>query len=282
MMRDKIIGLLSMVCLAAIPMLSHADGKVLYEDDHIRFVEVTRSPGATVKADDETLPAVIAVDAPWPEITDTAAAGTLGAKAEPPSGRHYPWCRIEGPQAARSVTVSGKFPQHFYRIEYKRIDGDAYEKNWKTYYPWLVDAKGVAADASMGSKPSADYPYPSTYDPTIAAPANHFVRYEDAQVQLVEVVIRPGEKENMHGHPYSSVFADDGGGFAASILLHNDVLNPKSTNPRGKVGLPASKAAFPQCWAAVPEWPHQVTVTGKVPQHFFRLHFKHVAQGAAP
>jgi hypothetical protein len=267
--------LTSLICLAAIPALCYADGKVLFEDDHIRFVEVTRAPGTAVKVDDETLPAVIAVDAPWPSIADTAEASSIGAKAEPPQGRHFPWCRIEGAHAPHSVTVSGKFPQHFYRIEYKRIDGDDYVKNWKTYYPWLLDGKAtVASSPSAGSTLSAEYPYPAKFDPTVAAPANHFVRYEDAHVQLVEVIIRPGEKENMHGHPYSSVFADDGGGFAAAILLHNDVLNPKSANPRGQVGLPASKQAFPQCWAAVPEWPHQVTVTGQVPQHFFRLHFK--------
>jgi hypothetical protein len=264
-----------------------AADKLLYESDHIRFVEVTRTAGETVTVGDEKLPAVVAVDAAWPKIEienlDAAAAGeSIGTKALPPLGRSYPWCRVEEPHAPYSVKIVGTFPQHFYRIEYKRIDGDAYAENWRTYYPWLAQRNASVASpgasSAAGSKPSADYPYPAKFDPTVAAPANHFVRYEDDHVQLVEVVIRPGEKENMHGHPYSSVFADDGGGFAAAILLHNDVLDPNSINPRGAVGLPPSGKSFPQCWAAVPEWPHQVTVTGKVPQHFYRLHFKYMDQ----
>jgi hypothetical protein len=264
-----------------------AADKVLYESDHIRFVEVTRAAGEIATVDDEKLPAVVAVDAVWPKIQTrnlhaTAARRSVGAKALPPQGRRYPWCRVEEPHAPYSVRVVGTFPQHFYRIEYKRIDGDTYAANWRSYYPWLaqqaVSTANAGASIAAGSRPSADYPYPPKFDPTVAAPANHLVRYEDDHVQLVEVVIRPGEKENMHGHPYSSVFADDGGGFAAAILLHNDVLDPKSINPRGSVGLSPAGNPFPQCWAAVPEWPHQVTVTGEVPQHFYRLHFKYLEQ----
>jgi hypothetical protein len=263
-----------------------AADNVLYESMHIRFVEVTHLPGDKDLVSDERYPAILAVDAVWPttieEPLDTNAVDgeTIGNRATPPLGKAYPWCAVETKPSARTVTVTGTFPQHYYRIEYKRIDGDGYAAKWAHWYPWILDrvrpVKDMGYTPQPGTSYSEDYPYPNLYDPTMAAPANHYVRYEDAHVQLVEVVIRPGEKENMHGHPYSSVFADDGGGFYPPIKLHNDVLNPKSINPRGIAGVAPGNERYPTCYAAIPEWPHAVTVTGKVAQHFYRLHFKYL------
>jgi hypothetical protein len=80
----------------------------------------------------------------------------------------------------------------------------------------------------------------------------------------------------MHGHPYPSVFATDGAGFEPVVVATNEPLDPASGNPRGAVGRAPAGSAYPSCYAAKSEAPHRVTVTGAVPNHFYRLHFKRV------
>jgi hypothetical protein len=254
--------------------------KVLFESPHIRFVEVTHWQGRseTVR---ESLPAVVAVDAMWPALagSHSAQAKGTGGKANPPDGRMYPWCQTQAGLPERTVTVTEPFPQHYYRIDYKRVDGDDYAANWRSWYPWLLSPGRVVADlgkSAAGQPHSNQWPYPIAYDAVSAAPANHSLRYEDDHVQLLEVAIRPGEHENMHGHPYPSVFADDGGGFSPVVESRNERLDPKGGNPRGAMASAPGGAKYPTCYAAVPEGPHSVTVTGKVPNHFYRIHFKRV------
>jgi hypothetical protein len=62
----------------------------------------------------------------------------------------------------------------------------------------------LAAGVSTALRAKGDnrtaWPYAPAMDAPVAAPKNHIVRF-------LEVVIRPGETEYMHGHPYPSVFA---------------------------------------------------------------------------
>ena len=53
-----------------------------------------------------------------------------------------------------------------------------------------------AAESSTG---------PSSYDAVAAAPDNHRVVFENEKVRVLEVTIKPGEKEPFHEHPLSSV-----------------------------------------------------------------------------
>ncbi len=134
----------------------------------------------------------------------------------------------------------------------------------------------------MAPQPGAPYskqwPFPIVYNAVQAAPANHYVRYEDAHVQLVEVVVRPGETENMHGHPFSSVYSNDGAGPTDPVPTGqvNKTLVPGTPPPWGKKGLAPAGSDFPSCLAALPEDPHQVYNPKDVPEHFYRLHFKRI------
>ena len=227
-----VLGLLVAVaaCSQAPPATRAAVRKTLYEDGHIRFVEYTLYPGAnTVGA--ITSPSVMMTDAAWPELTEAAAANALAPASEtdsdtvlPFDNRPYPRCRVESPRVAKVVTVSGDFPQHYYRVEYKRVDGKDYATNWKTWYPdvFALPARVVPDPAlTLKDQPpySKEWPYNIGYSSTTAAPANHTVRFQDAHVELIEVAIRPGETENMHGHPYPSVYADDGGFMPAGAMV---------------------------------------------------------------
>ena len=53
-----------------------------------------------------------------------------------------------------------------------------------------------AAESSTGA---------SSYDAVAAAPDNHRVVFENEKVRVLEVIIKPGEKEPFHEHPLFSV-----------------------------------------------------------------------------
>ena len=48
---------------------------------------------------------------------------------------------------------------------------------------------------------------PSSYDAVAAAPDNHRVVFENEKVRVLEVTIKPGEKEPFHEHPLFSVMS---------------------------------------------------------------------------
>ena len=260
--------------------------KVHYEDGHIRFVEYALYPGPNA-VDAVAYHSVLMTDAAWPEMTEAPATDT-SAKSEtssdtvlPFDNRPYPYCRVDSPRAARVVTVNGDFPQHYYRVEYKRVDGKDYPGNWKTWYPDVFAPPAqVVRDpgVSLNNKEphSKEWPFNIGYSSTTAAPANHTVRYQDDHVELIEVAIRPGETENMHGHPYPSVYADDGGFSPAGAMYKNQSIVTDFTVPWGKLTSPFDAGVYPICFSAIPEPPHQVAVNGGPPQHFYRVHFKRV------
>jgi quercetin dioxygenase-like cupin family protein len=51
----------------------------------------------------------------------------------------------------------------------------------------------------------ADPDWPDSLDAVIAAPANHKVLLENDRVRVLDVTVRPGELENVHGHRWPSV-----------------------------------------------------------------------------
>ncbi len=278
-------SLLAMTACSSARPAHHAAGKTLYEDAHIRFVEYTLQPGSNT-VDAVNVPSVMMTDAEWPETTENATAPASPPQTNsdtvlPFDNRPYPRCRVESPRAAGTVDVKGDFPQHYYRVEYKRIDGKDYAANWQTWYPDVFAPPArVLPDLGASLKDQAPYskewPFNVAYSSTTAAPANHTVRFQDAHIELIEVAIRPGETENMHGHPYPSVYADDGGFAPAGAMYSNKSIVDGFTVPWGKLTTPFEEATYPKCFSAIPEPPHQVTVHSGAPQHFYRVHFKRV------
>jgi hypothetical protein len=271
---------------APAPQAKAAVHKVLYEDGHIRFVEYTLYPGANT-LDALPYPSVMMADAASPPVAEAVgssaspASETNSKTVFPFDHRAYPQCRVESPRVAKVVTVSGDFPQHYYRVEYKRVDGKDYATNWKTWYPEVFAAPThVVPNPGLtlkGKAPLSDaWPYNVGYSSTTAAPANHTVRFQDEHVELIEVAIRPGETENMHGHPYPSVYADDGGFSPAGAQYSNESIVKGFTVPWGELTTPFDAGVYPICFSAIPEPPHRVTVHSGPPQHFYRVHFKRV------
>jgi len=281
--------------------------KVRYEDAHVRLVEVVVRPSETEKMHTDPYALVIASDAVAPaKLKDTANPNAGHGPA--PQGADYPFCETRGAQDLHAITNSDTFPLHYYRIEFKRIDGDAYKTNWQTWYRWMLDPLKPVRDVQPPSdaKPfSQEFPFPIAYDSYIAAPNNHYMRYQDAHVRFLEVTFRAGERENLHGHPYASVFAHDTGGAAGAAAqppatadgplaeagfhrkpdgaprrtsvgdIKLDPNSPLNGQGGGQGPAPAGMQ-WPTCNTMVPQAPHKAYNGNPYPTHFYRIEFKRI------
>lgn len=116
--------------------------KILFENDHVRLLEVTVQPGETENMHGHKYPSVFMMDAPQPRIVNKDLEESQnqphrlgrgrGSQPPPPAeseDTQYPRCRAMTTfQAPHSVANVDKFPQHFYRMEFKKIDGEEIRK----------------------------------------------------------------------------------------------------------------------------------------------------------
>jgi hypothetical protein len=126
--------------------------KVLYEDDHVRVLEVTVEPGEVENMHHPPCVSVFAHDAPMPKFTNrfaddrsvmelgrnlklissdptapaevVAELAQLNAQLEAAMSNGLPMAWSAPPQSTHSVHNLDTFPMHFYRIEFKRLEGD--------------------------------------------------------------------------------------------------------------------------------------------------------------
>lgn len=127
--------------------------KLLYETDHVRLLEVSIRPGETTPMHGHPYPGVYAMDSITGEAPVTvhyldakSALNGQDRSAETRStGMAAPACLSEGPRAPYSMTNTGKLPIHYYRIEFKRIDGDGLKTHWREWYPWMSTLADEAA-----------------------------------------------------------------------------------------------------------------------------------------
>ena len=122
--------------------------------------------------------------------------------------------------------------------------------------------------------------WPESMDSINAAPKNHKVLFENDHVRLLEVVVQPGEIENMHGHKYPSVFMMDApqpktvnknleeGGNDSNRLRQG--RGPQPPPPQAGGEYPTARAM------TTPQPPHQITNIDAFPQHFYRMEFKKI------
>ena len=281
---------------------------VRYEDDHIRLVEVAYLPGVQTEMHGSPYPAVIARDVPEPSTIQTwlepngKLHGEGAGLAPPPLGLDYPVGMTMAPLAPRVVLNDDSFPDHSYRIEFKRLDGDDFHTKWRDWYPWMLEPINVSPnvdprDTARGSLVSELYPFVGESESYIAAPNNHYVRFQDDHVVLLEVVFRPTERENLHGHISSSVFARDTGampsesgrtplpetmvqpptnvpGFNKGGVSGDWKLVPEGINGQGGgTGAPPEGLNQPSCATMGLQWPHAASCSTDWPVHFYRIQF---------
>jgi hypothetical protein len=111
--------------------------RLLFEDDHIRLVEVLVRPGETQHSPADTYATVIASDA-----VETLAPPSKDAHVSPAlAGFPTLHCATTSAIAAGVLHNSSAVPVHYYRIEFKRIDGNGIKTHWREWYPWMATLK---------------------------------------------------------------------------------------------------------------------------------------------
>jgi hypothetical protein len=289
------------------------NNKLLFENDKLRLFEVMIRPGEQEPMNGQPYPSIYFHDDPLPEATqiidvpldpNSGLNGQGAAHGGAPSGLKYPTCEAFAPLAPHEVRNNASFPIHYYRLEFKRLDGSDLGANWKTWYPWMVGPIPAVKNldpAVQGVPFSNDWPYPIAMDSVHAAPNNHKALYVDKHIRLVEVTERPESQENLHGHPYYSVFVQDtmrgpapgslppGPPGAPAIAplgrpgpyhkgedgdYHeaHPAISMRSGRPSGP---PAGMVSL-SCSAASPQELHAHINGGEVPGHFYRLEFLRV------
>jgi hypothetical protein len=111
--------------------------KLLYEDDHIRLIEVTVRPGETSSVAGNPYPAVLALDS-IPGGAPIDLNGQDGGSGPAPPNFTAPSCETSAPQPPHAIHNAGTAPIHFYRIDFKRIDGPELQTKWREWYPWMA------------------------------------------------------------------------------------------------------------------------------------------------
>jgi hypothetical protein len=98
--------------------------KVLFENDHLRLLEVTIHSGEKEPMHGHKYPSVFAYDAPQPSLENEVLEGKKSQVPRTPADTDFPSCRTMGVQAPHSVKITDSFQQHFYRLELKKMDGN--------------------------------------------------------------------------------------------------------------------------------------------------------------
>jgi len=120
--------------------------RVLFENEHVMFLEVANPPGLDVKMHGHPYPSVFARDSGGPSIAidDThldpasAFAGKGWGYGGPPAGLAFPRCMTAPPEGPHKPINRGTVPLHFYRIEFRRLDADGLRSHWREWYPSLL------------------------------------------------------------------------------------------------------------------------------------------------
>ena len=129
-----------------------------------------------------------------------------------------------------------------------------------------VTASSAQPQPTPKYDPNNPASWPDSLDAVIAAPQNHKVVLENERVRVLEVTVRPGEKEPLHMHRWPSVMyvmaEDNIRDYDAEGKLLYDSRTAKTPNK------------FPQTVWMEPQAPHSVHNLSKKPVRLLRVELK--------
>lgn len=111
---------------------------LLYQDAGIRLFEVTVPPHARNAATPTRYPAVLAIDSIRAFDALDAVVGPGAGRSLPPTGLTMPRCMTVDAGTGLALRNLGDHPLHYYRIEFKRIEGDSLGDHWREWYPAMT------------------------------------------------------------------------------------------------------------------------------------------------
>ena len=274
--------------------------RVYYEDAHVMLIEVNNPPLLHVRMHGHPFTSVFAHDSSTgghnPAAPDvprdqidlkldpTSGYNNMaGSNAPPPAGMKWPTCNSAAPQAPHQGPFdTNRAPNHFYRIEFLRAEGDDLAAHWKEWYPETRNRKNrqdLTPGPSLGPKFSEKWPSPIVYDEIQAAPSNYKLLFEDGKLRFVEVTVRPGETTPMAGSPYPTIMAYNGNLSDPSTITETwlDPNSPLNGQGQGHSGPPKLyNLKSPTCGTSAPEAPHKIHNGGTVLLHYYRLEYKRI------
>ncbi len=114
---------------------------------------------------------------------------------------------------------------------------------------------------------TAFWPWPDSMDAVSAAPKNHKVLYEDARVRILDVTVKPGEKENLHYHRWPSVLIIDSPAKKKEYTLDGQVISTDK---------PSAETPVPIIIRMGPTKPHAIENLDTNSLHLYRIELKQV------
>src|SRR5262249_39865600 len=195
-----------------------------------------------------------------------------------PAGLQFPRCTTAPPESPHKPMNNDAVPAHFYRIEFRRLDGDELQAHWKDWYPWMLRSpRLVPTGEKQGPKLSESWPYPAAYDSVVAAPNNYLLLFEDGHVRLLEATVRPGETTPMHGHPYPAVLAFNATVPTAVTQKQLDLKSPLNGQGAGQGPAPSVMGMkVPTCTTMATQAPRAIHNASVTPLHYYRIEFKRI------
>jgi hypothetical protein len=118
----------------------------------------------------------------------------------------------------------------------------------------------------MSGRPDGPESWPAEGDAVLAAPDNHRVLFENENLRVLEVTVRPGEREKVHHHRWPSVMVIDSRPSYVNFDAEGNVIPPAvalSSNPE-----------MPIIARLPPQAPHAVENTGEYTFHAIRIEYK--------
>jgi hypothetical protein len=255
--------------------------KVLYDDIAVRLLEVTLLPGQKEGKHADHWPAVLIFDTAPGKIrrqSDNGKTLDIDSSKDKDLDGPLPVLVRVPPAAPHADENVGTTPEHYYRVEFKKLKFDLYDSPSGPY--WSSSGQAVPKDHPIINKAVVDdatpqfadpdhWPFPFSMDSFIASPEAHTLRFQDAKVRFVEVLGHPFHREGMHDHRYPTVFLNDTPGpkvvddhYDGTVVVSNPANNPLSNGP------------FPQFSAHSPDLPHAGMDIDDHDGHFYRLEFK--------
>lgn len=135
----------------------------------------------------------------------------------------------------------------------------------------LACAANKPPQANLAASPQTQgdnktWPWPDSMEALVAAPNNHKVILENDRVRVLEVTIKPREKEPVHGHRWPSVLYIDKAGDFRDFDMKGNVLFDSRT-AKEPIRYPVTQWMEPQA-------PHAVENLGDEPIHLVRVELK--------
>lgn len=241
---------------------------VLFQDGNIRFLDVHTPPHTINGKHDHKWLSVFLQDEAQPLGLDHGTDGTVTSGNAANAGGAvspdalFPLVNIAGPQAPHAFENVDTFTKHFYRLELKKIPFECPAKNGEMV-SYNKDRLQTVPEVKVTS-----WTWPASMDAVITSQDTDKVLFENFDIRLVEVKIRPGQKQNLGESMYPSVF-----------ILYEPQPKGLETSSDGKTTGVERKfdgAKFPQVIRMGKQPPHAFENKDTFPAHYYRVEFKKI------